>query len=74
VEVANTSASIRHSDLNRIFEKFGRGSDAISRNIPGKGLGLYLSREIVRAHGSDVTVTTGPASMTVFGFELEIAE
>jgi signal transduction histidine kinase len=37
------------------------------------GLGLYLSRQIVRAHGSDLTVESSPGTGTVFAFQLEVA-
>jgi PAS domain S-box-containing protein len=35
----------------RIFEPFGRARNATERNIPGLGLGLYISRQIVERHG-----------------------
>jgi PAS domain S-box-containing protein len=35
----------------RIFEPFGRAQNATERNIPGLGLGLYISRQIVERHG-----------------------
>jgi signal transduction histidine kinase len=56
----------------RIFEKFGRGRDEYGRRVPGVGLGLYLSRRIVQAHGSDLTVESTPGEGTIFGFELEV--
>jgi PAS domain S-box-containing protein len=39
------------SAAERIFEPFGRASNAAERNIPGLGLGLYISRQIVERHG-----------------------
>ncbi|MDP9381352.1 MAG: PAS domain S-box protein [Chloroflexota bacterium] len=73
IEVADSGYGIRPGDLNVIFEKFGRGRDQSGKKIPGVGLGLYLSRGIVRAHGSDLRVDTKPGTGSVFGFELEIA-
>ncbi|GAC1323133.1 MAG: hypothetical protein NVSMB2_20680 [Chloroflexota bacterium] len=35
----------------RIFEPFGRASNALDRNIPGLGLGLYIGRRIAEQHG-----------------------
>ena len=57
--------------FGRIFEKFGRGRDATGKQSHGVGLGLYLSRRIVRAHGSDISVDTVLGSGSVFAFELE---
>lgn len=72
IEVADHGPGIQQEDLSRIFEKFGRGRDAEGGKVPGVGLGLYLSRRIVRAHGSDLWVESRPGAGAVFGFELEV--
>jgi len=71
IEIADHGYGIHPDDLGRIFEKFGRGRDAAARRTHGAGLGLYLSRRIVNAHGSDISVTSAPGSGSVFAFELE---
>ena len=73
LELADRGPGIRSEDLPRIFEKFGRGRDREGKKVSGVGLGLYLSRRIVRAHGTDLTVETEPGQGSVFGFELEAA-
>jgi signal transduction histidine kinase len=70
-EVIDRGYGIAPEDLQRIFEKFGRGRDQSGQKMPGMGLGLYLSRRIVRAHGSDLTVQSTPGIGSVFGFDLE---
>jgi signal transduction histidine kinase len=72
IEVADRGYGIHPDDLPRVFEKFGRGRDLSGAKSAGVGLGLYLSRRIVRAHGSDVTVISTPGVGSVFGFDLEI--
>lgn len=73
IEVADGGPGIPPEDVERIFEKFGRGRDPEGRKVPGVGLGLYLSRRIVRAHGSELTLETVPGKGSVFGFALEVA-
>jgi signal transduction histidine kinase len=70
LEVADRGPGIHPDDVKRIFEKFGRGRDREGRKTPGVGLGLYLSRRIVRGHGSELTVRTRPGGGSVFGFDL----
>lgn len=72
VEVADEGPGIHPDDLSRIFEKFGRGRDGNGGQVSGVGLGLYLSRRIARAHGSELTVSTSPGAGSVFAFELEV--
>jgi signal transduction histidine kinase len=71
IEVTDRGPGIHPVELERVFEKFGRGRDAEGRKAPGVGLGLYLSRRIVRAHGRELTVSSVPGEGTVFAFELE---
>ncbi len=70
LEVADRGPGIHPDDVTRIFEKFGRGRERYK--MPGVGLGLYLSRRIVRGHGSELTVQTKVGEGSVFGFELKV--
>ncbi|MDQ4127915.1 MAG: PAS domain-containing protein, partial [Actinomycetota bacterium] len=73
IEVADHGVGVHPDDVDRIFEKFGRGRDRSGRKVAGVGLGLYLSRRILQAHGSDLTLQSTPGGGCVFGFELEAA-
>ena len=44
------------NDLEHIFQPFFRGKNVMSLDSEGKGLGLYISRYIVRSHGGDITL------------------
>ncbi len=74
ISVLDQGRGISPDDRARIFEKFQRGADTIDRNVRGRGLGLYLSRRIVRAHGSDLQVDSMPGEYTRFWFTLEVAK
>lgn len=71
LEVADRGRGIHPDDLPRIFEKFGRGRERDVGKTAGMGLGLYLSRRIVRAHGGELTADSTPGEGSVFAFELE---
>jgi signal transduction histidine kinase len=59
--------------LKETIEKFGRGRDRSGRKASGIGLGLYLTRRIVRAYGGELTLAPAPEGGSVFSFELDFA-
>jgi signal transduction histidine kinase len=71
IEVTDRGPGIAPEDMDRIFEKFGRGRDAAQRYASGRGLGLYLSRRIMRSHHSDLVVESMPGQGTSFRFRLK---
>jgi len=58
LRVRDQGIGIAEADLPRLFTRFGRLVTAENSHIPGTGLGLYLSREIARMHGGDITVSS----------------
>ncbi|MBI5276262.1 MAG: sensor histidine kinase [Burkholderiales bacterium] len=72
--VHNFGPAIREGDLSRIFEPLSRGTGvetAEARLEPaGLGLGLYICREIVRAHAGSLTVQSSDESGTTFTVRL----
>ena len=72
IEVADRGPGIPPQAQRRIFEKFERGRDARGERVPGVGLGLYLSRRLVRMHGSQLTVAPRPGGGATFAFTLGI--
>jgi signal transduction histidine kinase len=73
IEVVDQGPGMSAEDVALIFEKFGRGRRAAVRQTPGAGLGLYVSRKIVRAHDSELKVTSRLKQGTTFSFELDVA-
>ncbi len=69
-EVRDTGEGIPREYLERIFERFFR---VPGRGAGGVGLGLYLVREIVQAHGGEVGVESEPAKGSRFWFTLPVA-
>jgi heavy metal sensor kinase len=66
LSVANTGPGIPPADQARIFERFFRSERARSKSADGLGLGLSLAREILRAHGGDLTLQESRPGWTVF--------
>jgi signal transduction histidine kinase len=56
VEVEDEGPGISPGELDRVFEPFHRGEPSRSRETGGVGLGLPIARNILRAHGGDVTL------------------
>lgn len=71
-KVVNRGAAIPETFIHSIFEPLWRGPQAQDNADPGSnslGLGLYIAREIVRAHQGDIAVHSDETG-TVFAIEL----
>ena len=55
IRVADEGVGIAPEDLDRVFDRFYRTSEGVSR-APGSGLGLEIVKAIVEAHGGKVWV------------------
>ncbi len=60
VEVEDEGPGIPAAELDRVFEPFHRGEPSRNRETGGVGLGLPIVRNIVRAHGGDVSLANRP--------------
>jgi signal transduction histidine kinase len=70
VEVSDTGIGIPEEELGHLFERFFRAQTALERHIPGTGLGLYISKAIVDAHGGEISVSSAEGEGTTFALEL----
>lgn len=66
LEVGNSGPGIAAGEQSKIFDRFHRVEAARSRNVDGIGLGLSLAREIIRAHGGELTLQESRPSWTSF--------
>jgi signal transduction histidine kinase len=67
---SDTGSGIAAEHLPRLFERFSR----IPGGVPGgAGLGLYICKEIVAAHGGKVGVESEPGHGSIFWFTLPLA-
>jgi signal transduction histidine kinase len=71
--VRDRGLGIPESEQERIFEKFFRLDPNLSRGVGGTGLGLYITRELVRRMGGRIHVDSEPGRGSTFSFELPLA-
>jgi signal transduction histidine kinase len=58
LEVSDSGVGIEASELESIFGPFYRAGDEITRRTPGTGIGLFVAREIVVAHGGRLSAAS----------------
>jgi len=73
VSVENRGSGISAEQLPHLFQRFHRTSDARASKIQGTGLGLYIVRELVEAHGGTISAESTPGETTTFRFTLPAA-
>ncbi len=56
LEVSDSGPGVPFEERERVFEKFVRGQSAVAANIKGTGIGLALVKQIMLAHGGQVTL------------------
>ena len=72
ISISDTGVGIRPEVLPGLFEKFTRAPDASKTNILGTGLGLYVARKMVEAHGGKVWAESpGQDKGSTFHIELK---
>jgi signal transduction histidine kinase len=59
ITVRDNGVGIAPEELDKVFAPFYRSTDEVTRRTPGTGIGLYVAREIVVAHGGQLTAASG---------------
>jgi PAS domain S-box-containing protein len=70
VSVSDDGPGIARADLPRVFERFYRGGDDLTKRVKGTGLGLFLTKAAVEAHAGHIWVESQPGEGTTFSFSL----
>lgn len=64
--VRDTGVGMTQEEIAGLFERFYRARSVRAAGKYGTGLGLAISRDIVRAHGGDITVRSSPGEGSTF--------
>jgi PAS domain S-box-containing protein len=69
--VEDNGVGINQEQAEHLFDLYFRGANA--RHLTGIGLGLYLCRQIITAHGGQIGVVSAPGAGATFWFTLPLA-
>lgn len=69
IGVSDQGPGIASDDIPHIFDRFYRGQDMV-RRTSGTGLGLFLARSIIEAHGGTIWIDPKPSEGARFFFSL----
>ena len=74
VTVTNSGPGISPDELPMLFQRFRRTDTARKSAIYGIGLGLYIARQLIEAHGGCLTAESTPGTTTTFRFVLPLSQ
>ena len=73
IEVCDTGMGFTEAEAGRVFERFYRTENAVERQVPGTGLGLFIAHAITDAHGGRISAHPREGGGAVFRVELPLA-
>ena len=71
VSVRDNGIGIPKDDQNQIWERFYKSDHSRGKDKKGTGLGLSIVREIIRAHGENISLVSTPGAGSKFTFTLK---
>lgn len=74
IAVTNSGGFVDPEELPRLFDRFARSKTSRSAGVSGLGLGLYISKGIVEAHGGRIWADSVPGKSTTFHLSLPSPE
>ena len=70
VSVTDEGIGVAEKDRERLFERFSRLDSRLVRQMKGTGLGLFICKSIVEAHGGRIWADPAPGGGSRFSFSL----
>ncbi|TVM31736.1 response regulator [Oceanidesulfovibrio marinus] len=71
-EIADTGIGMAPVDLQRIFNRFTQGDNTAGRAYGGAGLGLSISRQLIRLMNGDISASSEPGHGSTFRFYIRL--
>ena len=72
IAVRDFGVGIKKEEKSKVFDRFYRGGDELTRTVKGSGLGLTLVKQIVEAHKGSIQLESEPGKGSVFSMKLPI--
>ena len=75
IEVQDTGPGLDQEQIERLFEPFSRVHDTTHSTIAGTGLGLYICKGLVEAHGGHIeALSPGPGKGATFAINIPLSQ
>lgn len=72
--ITDSGVGVSPAQIDKLFQKFGRVYNSLSVKAGGTGLGLFIVKNLVEAHGGRIWVTSREGRGSKFSFSLPIAK
>ncbi|NLE00992.1 MAG: HAMP domain-containing histidine kinase [Fibrobacter sp.] len=72
IEIEDRGIGIKDSNRVKIFDEFFRVDDSLTARVNGTGLGLTISKQIVKDHGGEISCRAAQPCGTVFEIKLPL--
>ena len=73
IDVSDTGVGISIASQSRLFSKFFRADNSSTREVSGTGLGLFITKSMIEAHGGQIWVRSEEGKGSTFSFTLPTA-
>lgn len=70
ISVSDTGVGIPAEDVGKLFTKFFRAENVMKSQTEGSGLGIYITKNVIQAHGGQIWVESELGRGTTFHFTL----
>jgi len=74
ISVSDEGIGISDQQMPHLFQRFRRLHEDEQKRVSGTGVGLFLCKHLVEAHGGTIEVESEPGAGSTFSFTIPIAD